>query len=67
MVIRRLYSATALLAFLAQDDVAAKELRQLLHQDGSFPSRRAWERRLAKLPAKLPGMIGYFGRHPGRS
>ncbi len=62
MIIRRLYTATALLAFLQQDDVVVKELRELLHEDGSFPSRRTWERRLAKLPQKLPALIGYFGR-----
>lgn len=63
MIIRRLYTATALLAFLAQQDPTAKQLRRLLEQDGDFPSRRTWERRLAALPQKLPEMIGYFGRH----
>lgn len=63
MIIRRLYTATALLAFLRQDDPTVKQLRELLHEDGKFPSRRTWERRLAVLPQKLPGMIGYFGRH----
>jgi Transposase DDE domain len=63
MIIRRLYTATALLAFLQQDDLVVKELRELLHEGGSFPSRRTWERRLAKLPQKLPALIGYFGRH----
>ena len=63
MIIRRLYTATALLAFLRQDDPTVRQLRELLHEDGKFPSRRTWERRLAVLPQKLPGMIGYFGRH----
>lgn len=63
MIIRRLYSAYALLSFLQQDDPVAQQLRQLLHQEGRFPSRRTWERRLAALPASLPGLIGYFGRH----
>jgi hypothetical protein len=46
MIIRHLYTATALLAFLAQDDPTVKELRALLHEGGQFPSRRTWERRL---------------------
>src|SRR6266852_2795668 len=49
MIIRRLYTAWALLAFL--------------HQEGQFPTRRTWERRLAALPATLPGLIGRLGRH----
>ena len=62
MIIRRLYTATALLSFLEQDDPVVKELRRLLHQNGQFPTRRTWERRLQALPQTLPGLIGYFGR-----
>ena len=63
MIIRRLYSAYALLRFLEQDDPVVIELRPLLVEQGRFPSRRTWERRLAKLPDTLPGLIGYSGRH----
>jgi hypothetical protein len=63
MVIRRLYTAYALLAFLEQDDAVAKQLRPLLTEHGRFPSRRTWERRLAQLPQSLPGLIGYGGRY----
>jgi len=63
MIIRRLYTAYSLLAFLAQDDYVAQQLKALLHEDGKFPTRRTWERRLAKLPASLPQLIGFFGRH----
>jgi hypothetical protein len=63
MIIRRLYTAYALLAFLDQDDAVAVRLRPLLCEQGRFPSRRTWERRLALLPTSLPGMIGYGGRH----
>src|SRR5262249_4171296 len=63
MIIRQLYTATALLAFLAQEDPTIKQLRVLLHEDGAFPSRRTWERRLERLPPSLPGLIGHFGRH----
>src|SRR5688572_15806664 len=64
MVIRRLYSAYSLLAFLKQDTPLTQELRQLLHNpDGRFPTRRTWERRLKALPDSLPGLIGALGRH----
>src|SRR5262249_22929718 len=61
MIIRRLYTATAVLAFLAQEDPTIKQLRALLHEEGAFPSRRTWERRLERWPQNLPGLIGRFG------
>jgi hypothetical protein len=63
MIIRRLYTAYSLLAFLNQDDEVAKQLRPLLYEKGRFPTRRTWERRLAALPESLPGLIGCLGRH----
>jgi len=64
MVIRRLYSAYSLLAFLKQDTPLTQELRQLLQNpDRRFPTRRTWERRLKALPDSLPGLIGALGRH----
>ena len=63
MIIRHIYTVTGLLAFLNQPDVVIVQLRQLLHEDGDFPTRRTWERRLAALPPRLPGLIGCFGRH----
>ena len=65
MIIRRLYTAWALLAFLQQDDPVVAQLRPLLTEQGRFPTRRTWERRLAVLPATLPGLIGRLGRHLG--
>lgn len=62
MIVRRLYSASALLSFLEQDDAVSHQLRGLLCEDGKFPSRRTWERRLDKLPEHLPAMIGCLGR-----
>jgi hypothetical protein len=62
MIIRRLYTAYSLLAFLEQDDHVAQQLKLLLHEDRKFPTRRTWERRLAQLPASLPELIGYLGR-----
>ena len=40
MIIRRLYTAYALLAFLGQDDPLPRQLRPLLSEQGRFPSRR---------------------------
>lgn len=55
MVVRRLYSAYALLAFLKQETALTQQLRQQLTlPEGRFPCRRTWERRLAA----LPGLIG---------
>jgi len=63
MIIRRLYTAYALLAFLDQEDPLPQQWRPLLCEHGRFPSRRTWERRLAALPQSLPGLIGCIGRH----
>lgn len=63
MIIRRLYTAYSLLAFLEQETELTVLLRQQLMEQGRLPSRRTWERRLGKLPDQLPGLIGCFGRH----
>jgi hypothetical protein len=63
MVIRRLYSAYSLLAFLEQESEVTCALRLLLVEKGRMPSRRTWERRLGALPASLPGLIACLGQH----
>jgi hypothetical protein len=63
MIIRRLYTASALLHFLAQDDPVALQIRPLLTEHGRFPTRRTWERRFATLPARRPALLGCLGRH----
>lgn len=64
MVIRRLYSAYSLLAFLEQDTALTMQLcQELTTEDGRLASRRTWERRLGALPDTLPGLIGQLGRH----
>ena len=63
MIIRRLYTAYSLLAFLEQDTDLTEALRPLLTENGRFPTRRTWERRLGALPDTLPGLIGCVGRH----
>jgi hypothetical protein len=59
MIIRRLYTAYALLSFLDQDDPVAHQIRPWLMEDGRVPTQRTWERRFAQLPA----LIGCLGRH----
>lgn len=63
MVIRRLYTAYSLLAFLSQDTELTNQLRDMLTENGRFPVRRTWERRLSALPDTLPGLIGCLGRN----
>jgi hypothetical protein len=63
MMIRRLYTASALLSLLEQDDPVAGQLSPLLTEHGRFPTRRTWERRFEQLPARLPALIGCLGRH----
>ena len=63
MIIRRLYTAYALLYFLAQDDPVARQIRPWLMEHGRFPTRRTWERRFATLPARLPALIGRSSPH----
>lgn len=63
LIIRRLYTAWALLAFLQQEDPVVQQLRPLLTEHGRLPTRRTWERRLAALPSTLPGLLGRLGRH----
>src|SRR5438045_569769 len=62
MIIRRLYTAYALLSFLEQDDPVSQQIRPLLTEHGRFPTRRTWERRFETLPARLPALIGCLGR-----
>jgi Transposase DDE domain len=62
MIVRRLRSAYELLSVLEQPTAEMQALRLLLTQDGSFPTRRTWERRLFRLPQTLPGQIGCLGR-----
>ena len=63
MIIRRLYSAYSLLAFLEQETLLTQQLRDGLTENDQFPTRRTWERRLKALPDTLPGLIGCFGRY----
>jgi hypothetical protein len=63
MIVRRLYTAYSLLAFLDEETELTKMLKQNLRENGKFPNRRTWERRLEALPQNLPSLIGTLGRY----
>lgn len=60
---RRLHKPGELLAVLQEPTAEMRSLREMLNQDGRFPSRRTFERRLRALPETLPERIGLLGRH----
>src|SRR5919109_379203 len=62
MIVRHLHKVNELLSVLAQPTAEMATLRALLHEQGSFPSRRTWERRLKAIPQTLPAQIGCLGR-----
>jgi hypothetical protein len=62
MILRRLSTAYAWLSFLEQAEPGVQQMRPLLTEHGRFPTRRTWERRWEKLPARRPALIGCLGR-----
>ena len=50
MLMRRLNTAYELLSVLEQPTPEMQTLRELLVQEGRFPNRRTWERRLQAMP-----------------
>jgi hypothetical protein len=63
MIVRHLHKINELLSVLAQPTAEMTTLRTLLSEQGCFPTRRTWERRMSALPASLPAQIGCLGRH----
>ena len=63
MIVRHLHTVHELLTVLDQPTPEMQLLRTLLTEQGRFPCRRTWERRLATLPDTLPAQIGCLGRH----
>jgi Transposase DDE domain len=63
MIVRRLHKVGELLAVLDEPTPEMKMVRELLRQEGRFPSRRTFERRLKALPETLPEQIGCLGRY----
>ena len=63
MIVRHLAHVHELLGVLAEPTAEMQTLRALLAEQGRFPCRRTFERRLAALPATLPAQIGCLGRY----
>jgi hypothetical protein len=62
MIVRRLPKVHLLLAVLDEPTPEMQRLRAVLTEQGRYPTRRTWERRLRALPATLPAQIGCLGR-----
>ncbi len=62
VIVRHLHKVNELRSRLAQPTAEMVMLRALLHEQGSFPSRRTWERRLQAIPQTLPAQIACLGR-----
>jgi DDE family transposase len=63
MIVRHLHKVGELLSVLEQPTDEMQQLRAILSENGRYPSRRTWERRLCALPETLPAQIGCLGRH----
>jgi hypothetical protein len=63
MIVRHLPTVHGLLAVLDQPTAETQQLRSLLTEQGRYPCRRTWERRLEAVPDTLPVQIGCVGRH----
>ena len=63
MILRRLHKVGELLAVLEEPTPETRMVRQLLREQGRFPTRRTFQRRLKALPERLPEQIGCLGRH----
>src|SRR4029077_8295853 len=62
MIVRQLPRVHRLLAVLAEPTSEMQHLRALLTEDGRYPTRRTFERRLKAMPDPLPAQIGCLGR-----
>ena len=63
MIVRHLHKVHELLTVLEQPTAEMQALREIFTEDGKYPSRRTWERRLKKVPETLPAQIGRLGRY----
>src|SRR3954463_201455 len=62
IIVRRLPKVHLLLSVLEEPTPEMQRLRALLTEQGRYPTRRTWERRLRAIPATLPAQIGCLGR-----
>jgi hypothetical protein len=62
MIVRHLHKVHELLMVLEEPTPQMRTLHALLTENGRYPSRRTWERRLKAIPDTLPAQIGCLGR-----
>ena len=62
MMVRHLHNVHELLSVLDQPTTEMQRLHTLLCEQGRFPTRRTWERRLKAIPDTLPAQIGCLQR-----
>lgn len=63
MLVKHLHKVHELLSVLNEPTYEMQQLHSLLTENGRYPTRRTWERRLKGLPESLPAQIGCFGRY----
>jgi hypothetical protein len=63
MIVKHLHRVYELLGVLNEPTFEMQQLRGLLTENGRYPTRRTWERRLKDLPESLPAQIGCLGRY----
>jgi hypothetical protein len=63
MIVRRLHKVGEFLAVLDEPTPEMRMVCEVLREEGRFPCRRTFERRLKALPETLPEQIGCLGRH----
>jgi hypothetical protein len=63
MIVRHLPRVGSLLAVLAEPTPEMQQVRALLHENGRYPTRRTFERRLKAIPDTLPAQIACLGQH----
>jgi hypothetical protein len=63
MIVKHLHKVYELLSVLNEPTFEMEQLRSLLTENGRYPTRRTWERRLKGLPGSLPAQIGCLGRY----
>ncbi|MDE2723093.1 MAG: transposase [Gemmatimonadota bacterium] len=63
MIVKHLHKVGELLSVLEEPTHEMQTLRKLLTQEGRYPSRRTWERRLKQIPETLPAQIRCLAQH----
>ena len=62
MIVRHVHTVYELLTVLEQPTAEMHSLRSLVTEQGQYPTRRTWERRVGALPTSLPAQISILGR-----